>query len=46
MGARVVGPELAKAIVDMFLKSAFDPAGPSATNVAALNSVDSRNTMP
>jgi ribose 5-phosphate isomerase B len=43
MGARVVGPELAKAIVDMFLKSAFDPAGPSAANVAALDSLDSRN---
>ena len=46
MGARVVGPELAKAIVDTFLKSAFDPAGPSAANVEALISVDSRNAMP
>ena len=46
MGARVVGPELAKAIVDTFLKSAFDPAGPSAANVAALNTLDSGATTP
>jgi ribose 5-phosphate isomerase B len=46
MGARVVGPELAKAIVDTFLKSAFDPAGPSAANVAALNALDSGATTP
>ena len=43
MGARVLGPELAKAIVDTFLRSEFDPKGPSAANVAALNEVDSRN---
>ena len=43
MGARVVGPELAKAIVDTFLRSIFDPAGTSAANVAALNALDSRN---
>jgi D-erythrulose 4-phosphate isomerase len=46
MGARVIGPELAKAIVDTFLRSDFDPAGPSAANVAALNEVDSRNAKP
>ena len=40
MGARVIGPELAKAIVDMFLASAFDPKGPSADNVAAINRLD------
>jgi ribose 5-phosphate isomerase B len=44
MGARVVGPELAKVIVDTFLRSEFDPEGPSAENVVALNEVDSRNT--
>jgi len=44
LGARVVGPELAKAIVDMYLNSAFDPAGPSAANVAALDAVDRRET--
>jgi len=42
MGARVIGPELAKAIVDMYLRSTFDPAGPSAANVAALNALDAR----
>ncbi len=41
MGARVVGPELAKAIVDMFLVSSFDPEGSSAANVDAVNRLDS-----
>ena len=40
MGARVIGPELAKAIVDMFLASEFDPNGSSAENVAAINRLD------
>lgn len=40
LGARVVGPELAKAIVDMFLASSFDPQGSSARNVEALNELD------
>ena len=40
MGARVIGPELAKAIVDQWLASEFDPAGPSAANVEALNRLD------
>ena len=40
MGARVIGPELAKAIVDMWLASSFDPEGPSAGNVAAINKLD------
>jgi RpiB/LacA/LacB family sugar-phosphate isomerase len=37
MGARVIGPELAKAIVDAWLASAFDPKGPSARNVEAID---------
>jgi RpiB/LacA/LacB family sugar-phosphate isomerase len=40
MGARVMGPELAKAIVDTWLASDFDPAGPSAGNVAAIDRLD------
>ena len=40
MGARVVGPELAKAIVDTFLASIFDPEGPSAENVKAIDRLD------
>ena len=42
MGARVIGPELAKVIADVWLASVFDPAGPSAANVAAVNRLDSR----
>lgn len=40
MGARVIGPELAKAIVDAWLASEFDPDGPSAGNVDAINRLD------
>jgi D-erythrulose 4-phosphate isomerase len=40
MGARVIGPELAKAIVDMWLASDFDPKGASAANVEAVNKLD------
>ncbi len=40
MGARVIGPELAKAIVDMWLASEFDPKGSSADNVAAIDRLD------
>ncbi len=40
MGARVIGPELAKAIVDAWLEAEFDPAGPSAGNVAAIDMLD------
>ncbi len=40
MGARVIGPELAKAIVDTYLASQFDPAGASAANVTAINKLD------
>ena len=40
MGARVIGPELAKAIVDMWLASEFDPKGSSSANVEAINRLD------
>lgn len=42
MGARVIGPELAKAIADAWLASAFDPNGASAENVEAINKLDRR----
>lgn len=42
MGARVVGPELAKSIAEAFLAVAmdFDEAGRSAGNVQAINDLD------
>jgi RpiB/LacA/LacB family sugar-phosphate isomerase len=43
MGARVIGPELAKAIVDTWLTSRFDPNGPSAENVDAINRLDAKS---
>jgi RpiB/LacA/LacB family sugar-phosphate isomerase len=42
MGSRVIGPELAKVVVDTWLRSVFDPAGPSAANVAAIEQLDAR----
>ena len=42
MGARVVGPELAKSIAEAFLKETFDPSGRSAGNVAATDAVDAK----
>ncbi len=42
MGARVIGVELAKSIVDAWLDSAFDPNGPSASNVKAIDMVDQK----
>lgn len=40
MGARVIGPELAKVIVDTWLSLEFDPQGASAENVAAIDALD------
>ena len=40
MGARVIGPELAKSIVDSWLASEFDPKGASAGNVEAIDRLD------
>jgi len=42
MGARVIGPELAKSIVDTFLKAEFDPASHSAANVRAIDGLDKK----
>ncbi len=42
MGARVIGAEHAKCIVDAWLDSEFDPQGPSARNVAAVDELDSK----
>jgi ribose 5-phosphate isomerase B len=42
MGARVIGPELAKAIVDVWLAAEFDPNGPSAGNVDAIGKIDEK----
>ncbi len=42
LGARVVGTELAKTIANAWLASEFDPAGPSAANVAAIGTLDSK----
>jgi len=42
MGARVIGPELAKYVVDVWLASTFDPNGPSAANVEAVDRLDAR----
>ena len=42
MGARVVGPELAKAVVDTWLAAAFDENGRSAGNVAAIDELDAK----
>ncbi|MGL6210481.1 MAG: RpiB/LacA/LacB family sugar-phosphate isomerase [Paracoccaceae bacterium] len=44
MGARVIGPELAKAIADAYLAQTFDAAGRSAGNVAAIDAVDAKYT--
>ncbi|MEP2030151.1 MAG: RpiB/LacA/LacB family sugar-phosphate isomerase [Paracoccaceae bacterium] len=40
MGARVIGPELAKSVVDAWLAQRFDPKGRSAENVRAINALE------
>lgn len=42
MGARVIGHELAKDIAEAYLRANFDPKGPSAGNVQAINAVDTK----
>jgi ribose 5-phosphate isomerase B len=42
MGARVIGPELAKAIADAYLAADFDPNGSSAGNVDAIGRIDQK----
>lgn len=42
MGARVIGVEVAKTIVDSFLSNTFDKDGRSASNVDAINAIDLR----
>lgn len=44
MGARVIGPELAKAVADAWLRETqnFDKAGKSAGNVTAMNEIDAK----
>ena len=42
MGARVIGVELAKTIVDAWLRNEFDPNGRSAANVKAIDLVDEK----
>ncbi len=42
MGARVIGPELAKSIADAFLAQTFDASGRSAGNVDAIDEVDAK----
>jgi D-erythrulose 4-phosphate isomerase len=44
MGARVIGPELAKSIADTWLASSFDPKGASADNVKAIDRLDGART--
>jgi ribose 5-phosphate isomerase B len=46
MGSRVIGPELAKSIVDAFLAQSFDENGRSAGNVKAIDEVDAKYNLP
>ena len=40
LGARTIASELAKTIVDAYLEKTFDPNGPSAGNVGAIDDID------
>ena len=42
MGARVIGPELAKSIAEAYLACHFDPEGKSASNVQAIDALDAK----
>jgi ribose 5-phosphate isomerase B len=42
MGARVIGPELAKSIAEAYLAQTFDEKGRSAGNVKAIDAVDAK----
>ena len=42
MGARVIGPELAKTVADAYLAARFDPASHSKANVDAIEALDRR----
>ena len=42
MGARVIGPELAKTIVDAWLRAEFDPSSHSARNIEAIDAVEQK----
>ncbi|RUX51872.1 ribose 5-phosphate isomerase B [Mesorhizobium sp. M4A.F.Ca.ET.050.02.1.1] len=46
LGSRVIGPELAKSIVDAFLAQNFDENGRSAGNVKAIDEVDAKYNRP
>ena len=42
LGARAIGSELAKTIVDAYFAASFDPEGRSAGNVSAIGKVDAK----
>ena len=45
LGSRVIGPELAKAVVGAYLEARFDPASHSAANITAIDEVDARYSV-
>lgn len=44
LGARVIGPELARKLVDEWLNYEFDPSSPSAEKVAVISEYEERNS--